>query len=189
MNSWNWGTLYFFEQLSGFNIVICPKISLFEPLQNEQFEVRDHVLLYITYKQLNSAIEKNMAMAQSLINKKTCLYFLDEMSLAAERQVNLSRLKIKTRLFVVQGLGLYYKHQIIKFEHFWLRKFHFVKSIVFLCLMVMSPHKRIEIVIVSWKSEKCQNQTRLYWTLYTYCAEGKSLQAVIFITYLKLITI
>ena len=62
MNSWNWGTLYFFEQLSGFNIVICPNISLFEPLQNEQFEVRDPVLLYITYKQLNSAIEKNVAL-------------------------------------------------------------------------------------------------------------------------------
>ena len=119
MNSWNWGTLYFFEQLSGFNIVICPKISLFEPLQNEQFEVRDHVLLYTTYKQLNSAIEKNMAMAQSLINKKTCLYFLDEMSLAAERQVSLSRLKIKTRLFVEQGLGQF---SMIKkcFKHFFL---------------------------------------------------------------------
>ena len=45
-------------------------------------------------------------MGQSLFNKKTCLYFLDEMSLAAARQVNLSRLKVKTRLFVDQGLGL-----------------------------------------------------------------------------------
>ena len=44
-------------------------------------------------------------MGQSLFNKKTCLYFLDEMSLAAARQVNLSRLKIKTRLFVDQGLS------------------------------------------------------------------------------------
>ena len=33
-----------------------------------------------------------------------CLYFLDEMSLAAARQVILSRLKIKTRLFVNQEL-------------------------------------------------------------------------------------
>ena len=32
-------------------------------------------------------------MGQSLINKKTCLYFLDGMSLAAAPQVNLSRLK------------------------------------------------------------------------------------------------
>ena len=42
-------------------------------------------------------------MAQSLVNEKTRPYFLDEMSLSAARQVNLSRLKIKTRLFVDQG--------------------------------------------------------------------------------------
>ena len=41
---------------------------------------------------------------QSLTNKKSCLYFLDETSFSAARQVNLSRLKIKTRLFVDQGL-------------------------------------------------------------------------------------
>ena len=33
-----------------------------------------------------------------------CLYFLDEMSLAAPWQVNLSRLKIKIRLFIDQEL-------------------------------------------------------------------------------------
>ena len=41
-----------------------------------------------------------MAVAQSLINKKTCLYFLDEMSLAAALLVHLSCLKIKTRFFL-----------------------------------------------------------------------------------------
>ena len=39
-------------------------------------------------------------MGRLLINKKTCIYFLDEMSLAAAQLVHLSRLKIKTRLFV-----------------------------------------------------------------------------------------
>ena len=42
-------------------------------------------------------------MGQFLINKKTCLYFLDELSL----QVYLSRLKIKTRPFVDQELTPY----------------------------------------------------------------------------------
>ena len=37
--------------------------------------------------------------------KRRVLIFLDEISLAAARQVNPSRLKIKTRLFVDQGLG------------------------------------------------------------------------------------
>ena len=41
---------------------------------------------------------------QFLNNKKTGLYFLDEMSLAAAWQVNLSRLKLKTRLFVDQEI-------------------------------------------------------------------------------------
>ena len=41
-------------------------------------------------------------MGRLLINKKTCIYFLDEMSLAAAQLVHLSRLKIKPRLFVDQ---------------------------------------------------------------------------------------
>ena len=47
-------------------------------------------------------------MGQSLINKKSCLYFLDELSLSAARQVDLSRLKLKTRLFVDHGLPQIY---------------------------------------------------------------------------------
>ena len=38
--------------------------------------------------------------------QKDVSLFLDEMSLSAARQVNLSHLKIKTRLFVDQGLLL-----------------------------------------------------------------------------------
>ena len=51
-----------------------------------------------------SGQQSNKGEGQSLINKNMCLYFLDEMSLYAARQVNLSRLKIKTRLFVDEGL-------------------------------------------------------------------------------------
>ena len=45
---------------------------------------------------MNAAYNSNYIMGQSLINKKTCVYFLDEMSLSVARKVNLSRLKIKT---------------------------------------------------------------------------------------------
>ena len=53
-------------------------------------------------------------MGDFLNNKKMCLYFLDEMSLAAARQVNLSRLKIKTRLFIDQELPRYMKWQNLR---------------------------------------------------------------------------
>ena len=39
---------------------------------------------------------------QLLMESKTCLYFLDEMSLAAALQVHLSRLKIKTILHILR---------------------------------------------------------------------------------------
>ena len=43
-----------------------------------------------------------------LDQQKMCLYFLDEMSLAAAQQVNLSRLNVKTCLFVDQTLSEVY---------------------------------------------------------------------------------
>ena len=39
-----------------------------------------------------------------MINKKSCFYFLDELSLASAQLAPLSRLKIKTHLFVDQQL-------------------------------------------------------------------------------------
>ena len=48
-------------------------------------------------------------LSQLLINQKTCLYFLDEMSLTAAQLVHLSRLKIKTHIFVDQQLALYHE--------------------------------------------------------------------------------
>ena len=47
-------------------------------------------------------------MGQSFVNERTCLYFLDEMSLSAAQQVDLSHLKMKTRPFLDQGLPLSY---------------------------------------------------------------------------------
>ena len=47
-------------------------------------------------------------MGELLVKKRTCLYFLDEMSLGAAQLVHLSCLKIKTRPFLDEGLTLAY---------------------------------------------------------------------------------
>ena len=59
-------------------------------------------LTFRVWVSVNLIKKIDLLFLQLLIKKKTCLYFLDEMSLAAAQLVHLSRLKINTRLFLDQ---------------------------------------------------------------------------------------
>ena len=63
-------------------------------------EIHKYTKIYqLSFLEIRQA-KVNVSKGQLLINKKTWLYFLDEACLADAWQVNLSRLKIKTRFFV-----------------------------------------------------------------------------------------
>ena len=70
-----------------------------------------------------------------MVNEKTRPYFLDEMSLSAAQQVDLSRLKIKTRLFVDQQLT----HNPRKMSNFMKVRTIFSVSVGF---VLMLPNKK-----------------------------------------------